>query len=523
MSTAPTDDCVTTLWDSINVALPTLPYKNERLLQQDKGSTKWAAHSHTPCSVSRWDNFDTCIAQESQKPGNLVPFSVDVDGELTGVRLIPVSREQHVTSNTDNLLRAALSDALPNIEFTQTDEYTVTNPDLVALREEVSLVTAEKYESPANPARERVAAMRNAENAALCIFETKPFWKFRFLLDAEDSTQLLLDLWSVPSSFEPEKPLPQSWSHEKQKVFHLIRQIYGQLVSSKLRYGIMHLYQVWWFCHRDENGRLFISRPFRKEETKPSVLQAIVTITGFENFRLENAAIHPQSVAKATGDRSGGGGGAKRKRENPRSDVQRKKGSRQGPPSGNQSAASSSTENMDCAADFVAKNINLWECDLVNVTDNVKLLVSNNFPDVLIKLQRNPSAKHVGLEMEREANIYKQLCKEKSTKNAIAKFYGYSRHLGVAILCTDKQGADFEDIGVENLSLELKLSAVESLRVLSHAGLVHNDLALRNIVQSKTDPNQAKIIDFGRAEFTDNQQLQEEQIQHLQQLLRIHT
>ena len=236
MSSGSAVDPCTTLWDSINAALPSLPYKHERLLlQQDKGSTEWAAHSHSPCSVSQWDNFDTCIAQEAQKPKHLVPFSVDVDSKLTGVELIRVSREQHVTNNLDNLLRAALIDALPNIEFAQTDEYTVANPDLVAVREEdVSLVTAEKYESPANHAKARAAAMNNAENAALFTFETKPFWKFRFLLDAQNSTQLLLDLWSMPDGYEPGKALPKSWSHEKQKVFRLIRQIYGQMVSSKL-------------------------------------------------------------------------------------------------------------------------------------------------------------------------------------------------------------------------------------------------------------------------------------------------
>lgn len=93
----------------------------------------------------------------------------------------------------------------------------MANPDLVAIRDEkVSLVTAENYEVPANRAKARAAAMNNAENAALFSFETKPFWKFRFLRDAQNSTQLLLDLWSVPDDYEPQKALPKSWSHEKQ-------------------------------------------------------------------------------------------------------------------------------------------------------------------------------------------------------------------------------------------------------------------------------------------------------------------
>lgn len=42
----------------------------------------------------------------------------------------------------------------------------------------------------------------------------------------------------------------------------------------------------------------------------------------------------------------------------------------------------------------------MWECDLVDMTENVKLLVSSKHLDVLVKLQCDPSAEHVGLEME---------------------------------------------------------------------------------------------------------------------------
>jgi hypothetical protein len=86
-------------------------------------------------------------------------------------------------------------------------------------------------------------------DAVLFCFETKPAWKFRFLVGAEDSTQLMIHLWEVPRDFSPtdildEKPLPRDWSTEKKRVFHLIRQVYGQMTSSKLRYGIIHVYEV---------------------------------------------------------------------------------------------------------------------------------------------------------------------------------------------------------------------------------------------------------------------------------------
>ena len=64
------------------------------------------------------------------------------------------------------------------------------------------------------------------------------------------------------------------------------------------------------------------------------------------------------------------------------------------------------------------------------------------------------------------------------------------------------------------------MSAVESLQLLSQAGLLHNDLALRNIVQSKKNPNHAKIIDFGRAGFTEDRQLFQDQVETLETILK---
>jgi hypothetical protein len=156
---------------------------------------------------------------------------------------------------------------------------------------------------------------------------------------------------------------------------------------------------------------------------------------------------------------------------------------------------------------------------IVDMTENVKILSTNKDPSMLIKMQRDPRVKDVAEEMEHEAAIYKAIYNELSekayAKNAIPEFHGFSTHLGSALLCVGKEGPDFEDIGVENLSHELKMSAV------SQAGLVHHDLALRNIFQSEKNPKQAKIIDFGRAEFTENQKLLQNQMEILESMLRI--
>ena len=121
--------------------------------------------------------------------------------------------------------------------------------------------------------------------------------------------------------------------------------------------------------------------------------------------------------------------------------------------------------------------------------------------------------------MRREAEIYEILSASEELQCAIPAYYGYSDHLGVAMVCLGMEGPDLDDLGIENLSEELKLSALESLRQLNQAGLLHNDLELRNIVQSRQDPNRAKIIDFGRAAFSDDAFLLQQQMKDLKFLL----
>lgn len=95
--------------------------------------------------------------------------------------------------------------------------------------------------------------------------------------------------------------------------------------------------------------------------------------------------------------------------------------------------------------------------------------------------------------------------------------------MGVSLLCTAQEGSDFEDIGVENLSDDLKVSAVECLYTLSKAGLLHNDIALQNVVQCRLNPNAAKLIDFGKAEFTTDLHLLQEQVEELCKLLQMNS
>jgi tRNA A-37 threonylcarbamoyl transferase component Bud32 len=137
----------------------------------------------------------------------------------------------------------------------------------------------------------------------------------------------------------------------------------------------------------------------------------------------------------------------------------------------------------------------------------------------LVKLQQDPSMTHVADEMENEAKLYDAITGKAGLVEFLPRFRGYSTHMGVAMTYLERESDDFDDIGAENLSEELNQSAVRGVQALSQAGILHNDLELRNIVRSKDDPNRAKIIDLGRANFSDDEERLSEHVEDAKALL----
>jgi len=85
--------------------------------------------------------------------------------------------------------------------------------------------------------------------------------------------------------------------------------------------------------------------------------------------------------------------------------------------------------------------------------------------------------------------------------------------------CVERELDDFEDLGLANVSVKLRQSAVHAIETLSKAGVLHNDIELRNIVQSRSDPDRAKIIDFGRASLSQDKKRLADQVDHMKHLL----
>ena len=302
-----------------------------------------------------------------------------------------------------------------------------------------------------------------------------------------------------------------------------MRQVYGQMVSDDRRYGIIHTYENWFFCKRGEDGILRISSVFRKENTAPSVFQAIKTMIGFDDYLLGPPVVHPKSAQLARTKKRGG-------RNNDKSNTDKRKSRNMDPRallSGPNTRASKNRrkqgEKADgkwlCEGTNMATSLPQWEWDVFDYTDRVLLLTTKKDPTIIAKMQCNPREHHVGSEMANEAAILEALKDNSVAKEVIPRFYGHSRRWGVSVSYFGKELDDFDDIGPNNLSDELKFSAVRAVEVLSEAGILHNDIELRNFVQSKEGPNCAKIIDFGRATFSSDSKRLAKQVDRVRALL----
>lgn len=241
-------------------------------------------------------------------------------------------------------------------------------------------------------------------------------------------------------------------------------------------------------------------------DTNPSVLHCIKTLLGCSDYALSEVALLPSSATKAPPKPS----------LPPRYGDNNKTQRPTGGGVGDSVVAPLASQN-------VAADLYPWSCDYFDSTDNVQLLTLKKHPYILAKMQRHERQTHVASEMEHEAKMYRALAGNNNVQEVIPRFYGYSTHLGVAVICVEKELDDFDDIGLENLSGTLKLSAIKCVEVISEAGVLHNDLALRNFVQNKDSPRCARIIDFGRSSFTEDRGRLRAQIQDARFLLGLNS
>jgi hypothetical protein len=515
------------IWASIDVPLPPLRYENTTAAGQGKGSTEWAAHSHTPGEVVEWTEFDALVTAEGAHARNALMVDVNLSERLNDQAedFRAVSEEEHVTDCLKSLLEKFASrrfNLSAGFDFPKRSNELTSAPDLIAMErndEALGVGDISEYKSPtrgtkAKLRRDNLAMVRSLYRFP---FETKPVWKFPFLNHPQAQNDIISE-WEIPEDFDEEKmqaedSLPSHWSSTKKKIFHVVRQLYGQMFADDRRYGILHVYEVFFFCKRTQESTFMISRAFRRTATSPSVLQAIKTMVGFSDHILIGGVIHPKSASKA----------AKKPKKTQGSRLPASfHDTRGGSTASGKQGRRGTQGNASTKGKNLAASLYPWDCKVYDVTDNILLMKTSKYPSLLVKIQQNPRKRHVADEMAHEAEVYAALGDNEAVQEAIVAFHGHSNHLGVAMTCIEQEMDDLDDIGLENVSEALKRSAVHAVSLLSDAGILHNDLELRNIVQSKDDPDRAKIIDFGRAVFTSDRHLLVEQVQRVKSLLGIH-
>mmetsp|Transcript_13926 Transcript_13926/g.16095 ORF Transcript_13926/g.16095 Transcript_13926/m.16095 type:complete len:514 (-) Transcript_13926:343-1884(-) len=476
-------------------------------------------------------DFDTLVQVEGIHQNNQVCVDVDLNRELltTARRQAPISSEEQVTAFTSNVL-GVFSDKeyglTGDIFFPARNAEIIAFPDLVAMeRDDEGLAVGSARQSMSPPMGKKAKTRRDNLQLVRSLyrfpFETKPHWKFKFMDSLQAHIQIINE-FEIPEDFHAdnmlaETALPLGWSGTKKKIFHVVRQLYGQMVTDHCQYGVLHIYERWFFCKRNSEGTFSISRSFARTDTSPSVFQAIKTMTGFEDFSMMTGAVHPSSASKAfPAPKQKKSRGKKNNLLPPTYQGASDGGWGDQKPSERQGKSNTSAKGRNLALDLYPS-----DCQVFDATSSILLLTSCKYPFVLLKLQKNPQARHIEEHLSNEASMYAALEGNAAVQEVIPRFYGHSTHLGVAMSCLEKEGDDLEDIGLEQVSAALKLSAVYAVRVLSEAGVLHNDLALRNIVQSKDDPDQAKVIDFGRSVFSSDQKSLADQVEWAKTLLEM--
>jgi hypothetical protein len=198
------------IWAHLAEALPALRYRNLETGGQGKGSTEWAAHSHTPLNLEVWEDFDERVEAESLLPRNQNVVDFNFAERLRTIVLNKVKKEEDVTDCLNIVLLRFSGPPDQNlsggVEFCKSNQHIFASPDLVAEKEGPEVWGTgprSEYVSPpqGKRAKQRRTVAAGAAELYLFPFETKPSWKFAFL-EEDDSHRYIIQQWEVPGNFD---------------------------------------------------------------------------------------------------------------------------------------------------------------------------------------------------------------------------------------------------------------------------------------------------------------------------------
>jgi hypothetical protein len=291
------------------------------------------------------------------------------------------------------------------------------------------------------------------------------------------------------------------------------------MLTDKTSFGVLTTYRQWWFFKRGvgENSRdLYISECIAWKQVGEAVNKTHSALQAYAALLLYAQSHAAASSTPATVkterrpkgrkrdcdedddyDERGGGGPAKgSKKSKRRLEMQSRRDGRNtmgGGSGGKKRVSDVNATPMQFGA------INFLECSLYCET-RLKVFRTNCGRCIVKVADPQRFLAHAALvdEMKCEAAVYAIISSK--CADVAPRFIGYGTIAYAPSLAVEFEGASFEELGLENVSRELRLSAMAQLHTLhEQAAVLHGDVRLGNIVCARADPTRAKLIDFGQS------------------------
>lgn len=478
----------------------TLPDVGFDIARYDTNSTRNAAHSQTPTEVSYWPDFRSMVDRAlTQEVFAATTLPVDLKVYATNVT---VEKEQDITHLVHTMLNNAVGVPL-GFDIREGSKRLKGNPDM----------TSVPAETPSTSRQTRSGKTKYAVP-----IETKTWWKFSVppcrkvvhgrwqpgdaIVDASaTSGSGLVSLWQLGSSALDKERNNEKKTERETNVWHTLRQVLGQMVTDQLSFGVLQTYRQWWFLRR-EGKSLFISDCFDWKATTPSALQAYAALLLHAKAYVD-ATVTPvpfSTERRGKRRRESDSGGSEEEQEG-RQSAPKKKGKKALTFKANTRGRRGCGDACMTEGEGMAfEEVDLVACSLLAET-RLKVFASDCGRAVIKVADPQRFAEHKELvkEMENEQAIYWHLATQ-GCSSVAPRFIGFGLVDFATCLCVEREGPSFEELGLENVSLALRRSALAQLRRLhAHGQVEHGDLRLGNVVCSRREGGQAKLIDFGHS------------------------
>ncbi|KAH9069253.1 hypothetical protein Ae201684P_004942 [Aphanomyces euteiches] len=265
------------------------------------------------------------------------------------------------------------------------------------------------------------------------------------------------------------------------KVFHAVRQLYGYMATNNSRYGILTTFTTTFLFKQDYQGKLFISKGLAADKFDPiTVLEAIARLLLIDHLPagkdLSEAKL-PTIMNPSAQEMSKPSKSAGKKKRSPRN--QREKGTKPATPR------------------HLRKK----------TTESSASIVSTELDDIPVAIKAVDTCKKPALldELQQECDAYVALktlqgvCIPKLVRHApVVLWEGILDGLVLSFIkgqTLEKMGLD----GIATIPLECRQQAVQDLRKIHSLGVLHGDMAERNLIWCEDDRPRIVFVDFGRA------------------------